>query len=53
MSRPARLQPTEGELEILKILWDEGPSELKQVCAGLRRNRPVAPGLSGGPVLRS
>jgi BlaI family transcriptional regulator, penicillinase repressor len=42
MARPARLQPTEGELEILKILWDEGPSELRQVCAGLRRNRPVA-----------
>src|SRR5262245_47763548 len=42
MARPARLQPTEGELEILKVLWDEGPSELKQVCAGLRRNRPVA-----------
>src|ERR1700678_3057237 len=42
MARPARLQPTEGELEILKALWDQGPSELKQVCAALRRGRPVA-----------
>jgi BlaI family transcriptional regulator, penicillinase repressor len=42
MSRPARSQPTEGELEILKALWEHGPSELKQVCAALRRGRPVA-----------
>jgi predicted transcriptional regulator len=42
MARPPSLQPTEGELEILKVLWATGPSELKQVCDGLRRNRPVA-----------
>jgi BlaI family transcriptional regulator, penicillinase repressor len=42
MSRPARSQPTEGELEILKALWEQGPSELKEVCAALRRGRPVA-----------
>ena len=42
MARPASTQPTEGELEILRVLWGAGPSELKQVCAGLRRNRPVA-----------
>jgi predicted transcriptional regulator len=42
MARPASAQPTEGELEILKVLWDQGPSPLKQVCEGLRRNRPVA-----------
>jgi len=42
MSRPASSQPTEGELEILKALWEQGPSELKQVCAALRRGRPVA-----------
>ena len=42
MARPARSQPTEGELEILKALWEQGPSELKQVCAALRRGRPVA-----------
>jgi len=42
MSRPARSQPTDGELEILKVLWNQGPSGLKQVCDGLRRTRPVA-----------
>ena len=42
MARPARSQPTEGELEILKALWEQGPSELKQVCAALRRGRQVA-----------
>jgi BlaI family transcriptional regulator, penicillinase repressor len=42
MARPARTQPTDGELEILKVLWDQGPSGLKQVCDGLRRGRPVA-----------
>ena len=41
MARPPRSQPTEGELEILKALWEQGPSELKQVCAALRRGRPV------------
>jgi BlaI family penicillinase repressor len=42
MARPPSVQPTEGELEILKVLWEAGPSELRQVCAGLRVNRPVA-----------
>jgi predicted transcriptional regulator len=42
MARPASTQPTEGELEILKVLWEHGPSPLKQVCEGLRRTRPVA-----------
>lgn len=42
MSRPASTEPTDGELEILKVLWVQGPSGLKQVCDGLRRGRPVA-----------
>jgi BlaI family penicillinase repressor len=42
MPRPASTQPTDGELEILKVLWEHGPSPLKQVCEGLRRARPVA-----------
>lgn len=42
MARPANTQPTDGELEILKLLWSTGPSELGQVCAGLRRQRQVA-----------
>jgi BlaI family penicillinase repressor len=42
MARPASTQPTEGELEILKVLWERGPCGLKSVCDGLRRARPVA-----------
>ena len=42
MARPPSAQPTEGELEILKVLWEQGPSGLSAVCAGLRKGRPVA-----------
>ncbi len=42
MARPKSRQPTDGELEILKILWDAGPCELGRICSGLRRERPVA-----------
>lgn len=42
MARPASTQPTDGELEILKVLWERGPCGLKQVCDGLRQSRPVA-----------
>jgi BlaI family penicillinase repressor len=42
MARPPSTQPTDGELEILKVLWEHGPSPLKRVCEGLRRGRPVA-----------
>src|SRR5262249_55339310 len=42
MARPASAQPTEGELEILKVLWERGPCGLKPVCDGVRRSRPVA-----------
>ena len=42
MARPASAQPTDGELEILKALWPSGSVPLGQVCARLRRQRPVA-----------
>jgi predicted transcriptional regulator len=42
MARPKSTQPTDGELEILKLLWEAGPCELGLVCAELRRQRPVA-----------
>src|SRR5438128_5213195 len=42
MARPASAQPTDGEMEILKVLWASGPAPLGQVCAELRRHRPVA-----------
>ena len=31
MPRPASSQPTDGELEILQVLWDAGPLSLSQV----------------------
>jgi predicted transcriptional regulator len=43
MARPASAQPTDGELEILRVLWQSGPAPLGQVCATLRRQRQVAP----------
>jgi predicted transcriptional regulator len=42
MARPASPQPTDGELEILRVLWQSGPAPLGQVCATLRDQRPVA-----------
>jgi predicted transcriptional regulator len=42
MARPASTQPTDGELEILKVLWATGPAELGQICGVLREQRPVA-----------
>jgi BlaI family transcriptional regulator, penicillinase repressor len=42
MARSPSNQPTEGELEILKLLWDSEPQELGQICAALREQRPVA-----------
>ena len=42
MARPATPHPTDGELEILRVLWDRGPSSLGEVCAALRRQRDVA-----------
>jgi predicted transcriptional regulator len=41
MARPKSTQPTDGELELLKLLWDAGPSELGRICTDLRRQRPV------------
>ncbi|HEV3118010.1 MAG TPA: BlaI/MecI/CopY family transcriptional regulator [Gemmataceae bacterium] len=42
MARPKSTQPTDGELEILKLLWEAGPCTLGPICTDLRRNRPVA-----------
>jgi predicted transcriptional regulator len=42
MARPKSTQPTDGELELLKVLWESGPCELGQLCTELRRQRPVA-----------
>ncbi len=42
MPRPASVHPTDGELEILRVLWAEGPSALSSVCESLREEREVA-----------
>ncbi len=42
MARPASEQPTDGEMEILQVLWDSGPTELGSICSAVRRERPVA-----------
>ncbi|MAG55720.1 MAG: hypothetical protein CMJ83_05470 [Planctomycetes bacterium] len=42
MPRPRSDQPTEGELEILRVLWQTGPSELGTIRAAILEQRPVA-----------
>jgi BlaI family penicillinase repressor len=42
MARPPSRQPTDGELEILKILWDLGPVGLGQIHVVLHERRGVA-----------
>ena len=42
MSRPPNRQPTDGELEILKLLWDAGPLGLGAIRSGLSQQRKVA-----------
>lgn len=42
MARPASTHPTELELAILKILWRDGPSTVRQVRLALAPQRPLA-----------
>ena len=42
MARPPSQHPTDGELEILRVLWDRGPSSLSEICESLRQSREVA-----------
>jgi predicted transcriptional regulator len=42
MARPASQHPTDGELEILRVLWNRGPASLAEVCGALREEREVA-----------
>jgi len=39
MVRPKHEHPTPGELEVLKILWDRGPSTVREVMEVLNRRR--------------
>ncbi len=42
MSRTTVPRPTDAELSILRILWDRGPSTVRQVHDELARERPAA-----------
>ena len=42
MARPKEEQPTDGELEVLKVLWDRGPSTVREVMDVLTAMRPRA-----------
>jgi len=42
MARPASLHPTDGELEILRVLWANGSTALSTLCETLREEREVA-----------
>ncbi len=33
--------PTDSELEILQILWEDGPSTVRHVCQAISRRRPA------------
>lgn len=39
MARPRQNTPTEGELEILKILWERGPLTVREVLNQLNKTR--------------
>lgn len=41
MPRPANPHPTDGEIEILRVLWIHGPTSLGGLCDELRKERPV------------
>ena len=41
MARPPSSQPTDGEMEILNVLWAIGPAELVE-SAAVQTKRPVA-----------
>ena len=42
MARPANPQPTEAEMEVLKVLWRLGPSGLGAIRDGVGEARPLA-----------
>ena len=42
MPRPKYDQPTPGELEVLKVLWERGPSTVREVMEVLNQERARA-----------
>ncbi len=41
MKRPPLQKPTASELEILRVLWERGPSTVREVHAALNGNKPT------------
>ena len=42
MVRPRHTNPTPGELEVLQVIWDQGPSTVREVMDVLNQQRPRA-----------
>jgi len=42
MARPRHENPTPAELEVLRVVWDRGPSTVREVMNVLNRERPRA-----------
>ena len=42
MARTPSQHPTDGELEILRVLWQQPGTTLGEICEALRRERQVA-----------
>jgi len=42
MSKPSIPRPTDAELAILRVLWERGPSTVRQVHESLTPERPTA-----------
>lgn len=41
MARPSLPRPTDNELEILRVLWERGPSTVREVQEALNENKPT------------
>lgn len=42
MTKPSTPRPTDAELAILRVLWQRGPSTVRQVHESMSRERPAA-----------
>jgi predicted transcriptional regulator len=42
MARPRHENPTPAELEVLQVIWERGPSTVRQVMNALNHDRPRA-----------
>ncbi|HXG67466.1 MAG TPA: BlaI/MecI/CopY family transcriptional regulator [Blastocatellia bacterium] len=41
MARPSLPRPTDNELEILRVLWERGPSTVREVQEALNETKPT------------